>query len=252
VGGRVPTSQKGWDSLFEELKKPIGGKPLLEEDLENLWALSRDAKARASEREQDMGFLSSEIARVTKIINNMRSLSRVGGERRPVDIHVSIDHTALTLGDFLFKRGVSLTKEFGEGSRNEYTVVGGRDELIQVFTNLIRNVAQAIHAAEPRAGEIRIAVKRVGDRVEIRISDNGTGIKQEHLGRIFEASFATKSLAEGTGLGLSISRRLVRAFNGDIEEEETVEGAGTTLFDLVPCGLVINFVVYEQNPSYRR
>ena len=66
--------------------------------------------------------------------------------------------------------------------------------------------------------------QRNGDRVEIRIVDNGTGIKPEHLPRIFEPDFTTKSVDEGTGLGLSISRRLVRAFGGDLEVEQTVDG----------------------------
>jgi two-component system NtrC family sensor kinase len=234
LGWKKAYDEKGWAGLEGELKKPAGDRTLLEEDLENLSALSRDARARAGEREKDMGFLMAEVARVTKIINNMRSLSRVGGERRPLDVHLPIDHTAATLADFLSKRGVTLTKHFSESPRSDFTVVGDRDELVQVFTNLIRNSTQAIHEADRREGEIRISTRRNGDRIEIRISDNGTGIKAEHLGKIFEPSFTTKSLAEGTGLGLSISRRLVRAFNGDIEVEETVEGKGTTFLIWFP------------------
>ncbi len=236
VGGwKKAYDEKGWAGLEAELKKPASGKTLLEEDLENLSSLSRDAKSRASERERDMGFLAAEIGRVTKIINNMRSLSRVGGERRPLDVHVPIESTAVTLSDFLAKRNVTFIQDFGSSARNEYMVVGDRDELVQVFTNLIRNSAQAIQAAERRAGEIRVSTRRNGPRVEVRITDNGTGIRKEHLGKVFEASFTTKSLAEGTGLGLSISRRLVRAFNGDIEIEESVEGKGTTFLIWLPA-----------------
>ena len=112
--------------------------------------------------------------------------------------------------------------------------IADKDELVQVFSNVLRNALHAVDAAKRRAPVIRIATQRKGDRVEVRIIDNGTGIKPEHLSRIFEPDFTTKSVEEGTGLGLSISRRLVRAFGGDLDVEQTIEGEGTTFLIWFP------------------
>lgn len=223
-------AQGGWEALEAELRKPAegGGKTLLEEDFENLGAISDDLEKRHSERKETIEFFAKEITRITRIVNNMRALSRVGGERRPLDVHLPIEDTALTLGDLFAKRNVTLVKDYSAESRDLFTVVADKDELVQVFSNVLRNALHAVDAAKRRAPVIRVATQRKGDRVEVRISDNGTGIKPEHLSRIFEPDFTTKSVEEGTGLGLSISRRLVRAFGGDLDVEQTIEGEGTT------------------------
>jgi signal transduction histidine kinase len=235
IGGWSKTYETGgWPALEEELKKPAEGGTLLEEDLRNMTSVIKELGECLGERLTDMDFLSKEITRITRIINNMRALSRVGGERRPMDVHVPIEDTAMTLGDLFEKRKVTLVKDFSADSRDLFTVVGDRDELVQVFSNLIRNGLYAIDAAKRRAGAMKIATRRNGDRVEIRISDNGTGIAPSNMARIFEPTFTTKSVEEGTGLGLSISRRLVRAFNGDIEVESSVEGDGTTFLIWFP------------------
>ncbi|MCM2321877.1 MAG: ATP-binding protein [Oligoflexia bacterium] len=231
----------GWKGLEAELLKPVEGssRPLAEEDLENLTGISAALAKGRSERTADLEFLAREMARVTRIVNGMRTLSRVGGERKPMDVHASLEDTQVALADAFAKRGVALVKEYGAEAREQYTVIGDRDELVQVFSNLLRNALQAVSAADRRAGEIRIATRRAarpeGARIEVRIIDNGTGIAPENLSRIFEPDFTTKTLEEGTGLGLSISRRLVRAFGGDIEVEKTEEGAGTTFVVWLPA-----------------
>ena len=168
--------------------------------MQNLHAIAVDMGKRSAEKSEDIEFFAKEITRVTRIINSMRSLSRVGGERRPLDIHGPIDDTALTLGDLFAKRKVVLIKDYGAEARELYTVVGDKDEMVQVFSNLLRNALHAVDAAKRRAPAIRVATSRKGDRVDVRVSDNGSGIKPEHLERIFEPTFTTKSVEEGTGL----------------------------------------------------
>ncbi len=226
-----------WPQLERELRKVVeGGKPLLEEDLENLTDITRELSERHKSRSEDMEFLAGEIVRVTRIINNMRALSRVGGERKPLDVHRPIDDTCVTLSDLFQKRSVTLIKDYSADDRALYSIIGDKDELVQVFSNILRNALHAVAAAKRRAPEIRVTTRRNGDRVEVRIIDNGTGIKPEHLPRVFEPDFTTKSVDEGTGLGLSISRRLVRAFNGDLEVERSVPGEGTTFLVWFPIG----------------
>jgi signal transduction histidine kinase len=237
IGGwKKAYAEGGWQKLETELKKPAqGGKSLIEEDLENLQAIANDEAKAVGENRENLDFLNKEIVRVTRIVNNMRALSRVGGERKPLDVHGPIEDTIITLTDLMEKRKVTLIREYSPETRSQFTVIADKDELVQVFSNLIRNSLHAIDSANRRAGTVRISTLRNDDRVEVRISDNGTGISPSNLGRMFEPRFTTKSVEEGTGLGLSISRRLVRAFGGDIEIETSREGEGSTFLVWFPA-----------------
>ncbi len=228
----------GLEALQKEFQKKSEtetGKSMFDEDLTNLESISLDVHRRLLERNKDMDFLSEQMSRITRILNGMRSLSRVGGERRPVEIHTPLEATLLSLHDIIEKRKVSLVKEFGQEAGVQYVVEGDKDELVQVFSNLIRNALYAINDAKRRAGVVKISTVKNNSRIEIRIADNGTGIEKENIPRVFEPDFTTKSVEEGTGLGLSISRRLVRAFGGDIEIESTEIGKGTTFLIWLPA-----------------
>ena len=100
--------------------------------------------------------------------------------------------------------------------------------LRQVLLNLAINACQAM----PDGGTLRIACADAPrGRVEIRVSDTGVGISQEHLAKIFDLYFTTKD--DGTGLGLSMVYRIVQMHDGEIDVEST-PGRGTTFTVLLP------------------
>jgi len=99
-------------------------------------------------------------------------------------------------------------------------------ELNQVWANLIDNALDAI----PQSGRVEVLANREGERVAVRIIDNGTGIPAEIRERIFDPFFTTKPVGHGTGLGLDIVRRLVRHNEGDISVESQ---PGRTEFRIV-------------------
>ncbi|HEX6243510.1 MAG TPA: ATP-binding protein [Polyangiales bacterium] len=103
-------------------------------------------------------------------------------------------------------------------------ILGVPGQLQQVLVNLITN---ACHAMPEGAGKLEMEARgsEEGD-VELRVSDNGSGISPDHLGRIFEPFFSTKGEGHGTGLGLSIVRNIVELHNGSIEVESEL-GNGT-------------------------
>ena len=98
-------------------------------------------------------------------------------------------------------------------------------DLFQIVLNLVHN---AIQAVDPESGEVRVESSRVGDRVELRVADNGCGISREDLPRIFDPFFTTKPPGSGTGLGLSIVQELVHAQQGTVGVESE-QGRGTTI-----------------------
>jgi signal transduction histidine kinase len=119
-----------------------------------------------------------------------------------------------------------------EGERNRVAVEislgagplvieGDRFALGRVFRNLVTN---AIQATEP-GGQVTIATARDGDRIEIKVTDTGSGIPADRLSAIFEDFVTTKR--RGLGLGLAISKRIVEQLDGTIAVESAV-GRGTS------------------------
>jgi len=102
--------------------------------------------------------------------------------------------------------------------------------LINLFTN-------AFYALQQRQGqrpagaayrpELTVSTQAVGDGVEIRIRDNGTGMSAAVQAKIFQPFFTTKPLGEGTGLGLSLSHDIVTTGHGGTLRVESTEGQGT-------------------------
>ena len=76
--------------------------------------------------------------------------------------------------------------------------------------------------------------KKENDKIEIKVKDNGNGIPQKVLDKIFQPFFTTKPTGQGTGLGLSLSYDIIKAHGGEIKVE-TKEGEGTTFSILLPA-----------------
>lgn len=104
-----------------------------------------------------------------------------------------------------------------------------KSQIEEVISNLISNAIQAI----PQKGEINIQTITKDDTVKIEISDNGHGIKNENLLKIFQPFFSSKEYGKGTGLGLSIAKRIIKEHNGKISAESKI-GKGTTFTITLP------------------
>lgn len=92
-------------------------------------------------------------------------------------------------------------------------VVADEGRLAQVLLNLLLNAGDAMGGR----GRVRIDACRQGQRVQVRVSDEGTGIPPEHLTHVFDPFFTTKAPGTGTGLGLAVSHRLMETMGGQIE-----------------------------------
>jgi len=109
-------------------------------------------------------------------------------------------------------------------------LVSDRGKLQQIFLNLINNAFQAVNDG----GRIDIAAKTVdAERVAVSVSDNGCGISEENLQKIFDPFFSTKKGSGGTGLGLSITHGLVQRLGGQIAVASEI-GKGTTFTVTLP------------------
>ena len=104
-----------------------------------------------------------------------------------------------------------------------------KDQMIRVFNNLIKNGLQAVD--EDQSAEINLKVKRSGSRINIEISDNGTGIPEDLKSKIFVPYFTTKGT--GTGLGLAMVKQIIEIHHGSITYESSEKG--TTFFIDLPA-----------------
>ena len=175
--------------------------------------------------------------RADAIVKNMLLHSREGsGEHRPVDINALVEES-LNLayhGARAEKQGFTITLE-----RSLDPAAGAADVFPQDITRALLNlILNGFYAATKRKAEanggdyepiLTAATKNLGDRVEIRIRDNGTGIPPEVKEKIFNPFFTTKPAGEGTGLGLSISHDIIVKQHGGSIEVDTQPGQFTEI-----------------------
>jgi signal transduction histidine kinase len=109
-------------------------------------------------------------------------------------------------------------------------------EINLAVLNLVVNAAEAIRDRGGTPGKITVRTRRVGDEVEIAISDTGTGIPAAIHDKIYDPFFTTKEVGRGTGQGLAITRSIVVDKHGGSLRFDTQTGAGTTFFVRIPVG----------------
>jgi len=179
--------------------------------------------------------------RADSIVKNMLLHSREGsGEHRPVEINAIIDES-LNLayhGARAEKPGFNITLE-----RDFDLAVGVADiypqEITRVLLNLISNGFYAATQRGRAAGNgfepsLKAVTRNLGDRVEVRIRDNGAGIPPDIREKIFNPFFTTKPAGEGTGLGLSMSHDIVVKQHGGTIEVVTEPGSFTEFIITLP------------------
>lgn len=141
-----------------------------------------------------------------------------------------------------FPRTITLTEEIDE---HLYDIIGNGTEIYQVLLNLCVNAKEAFN----EKGNIKISAKnisidenniaflpilKIGNYVKFSVKDNGAGIEEQHLTKIFDPYFSTKSKDTGSGLGLYVSYGIIKAHNGIIDVTSK-PGAGTTFDVYIPA-----------------
>ena len=180
--------------------------------------------------------------RADAIVKNMLLHSRHGsGEHRPVDINAVVEES-LNLayhGARAEKQGFNITLQ-----RSFDPAAGEVDLFPQEITRVLLNLmSNGFYAAAKRKAEVKgggyeptlaVATKNLGDSIEIRIRDNGTGVSPEVKEKMFDPFFTTKPAGEGTGLGLSLSYDIIVKQHGGSIEVETEPGEYTEFRIILP------------------
>jgi signal transduction histidine kinase len=206
--------------------------------------------ADAAATRADLEFLGAELPaairqaiegteRIAEIVRGVKAFSHsAGGATTASDLNQQLE-AAITVSRNEWTYVADVVRDFDSALPLVRCRVG---EINQVFLNIIVNAAQAIAAAqegarlaggEPRKGLIRISSRHDGGWVEVRITDNGSGIPEETRPRIFDPFFTTRAVGRGTGQGLAIAHGVIEKHGGRIDFE-TELGIGTTFVLRLP------------------
>ncbi len=208
---RVDTIRRDFvGNVSHELKTPVGALTLLAEAVDEA-AEDPEAVRRFA------GRMQMESERLTRLVQQIIELSRLQGDEL---IH---EPTALDIGALVTTavdriqtdaeaRGITLATRVGP----DLDVLGSPDQILVALSNLVENAV----TYSPDGGRVAVMADRSGDRVTITVSDQGIGIPQRELDRIFERFYrvdpARSRATGGTGLGLSIAKHVAASHGGEI------------------------------------
>jgi signal transduction histidine kinase len=170
--------------------------------------------------------LKAEVARINTRITEFLKYTRPASlDLRPLDLRETL-RDALSMVEMQAAESGVETRFEENGAVP--AVVGDRESLRSLFTNLIIN---GMHAMEGRGGRLTVSLSAADGRARVRVSDTGAGIDADHLPKIFEPYFSTKET--GTGLGLAIVKKAVDEHDGSVRVESK-PGEGTTFTVEIP------------------
>ncbi len=206
--------------IAHELNNPLYG-------IMNTLELLKSEVSPQSKRRKILEMALSETVRLSDLLRKMLSFSKPDQEQRqPVDINTVIDEILLLHEKQLRENDIHIVSTYADGLGQ---VNASKDQLRQVFLNIVANARDAM----PNGGTLTVTTCGDGRNVVIEITDTGTGIKEEHLGKIFDSFFTTKGEVKGVGLGLSVCYGFIKDHGGDIVVRSE-EGTGTAFIITLP------------------
>ena len=206
--------------IAHELNNPLYG-------IMNTLELLKTEVSPQSKRRKILEMALSETVRLSDLLRKMLSFSKPDQEQRqPVDINTVIDEILLLHEKQLRENDIHIATTFAEGLSR---VNASKDQLRQVFLNMVANARDAM----ADGGTLTVTTSSDGENVIIEVTDTGTGIKEEHIDKIFDSFFTTKGEVKGVGLGLSVCYGFIKDHGGDIVVKSDV-GTGTTFVITLP------------------
>jgi signal transduction histidine kinase len=204
--------------LAHEIRNPLGS-------IRGTAEILRDDYRPGDPKHEFIGIQIKETERLNHVVEDFLRMAR----QQPVELNdCSIREELETIVTLVAKdaqdRGISLRLKSNE---KQAIIRGDGEKLRQAFLNIVINALQAT----PSGGSVSILLNRAGSGFEISFHDNGSGIAQDNLQRIFEPFYTTKQ--DGTGLGMAVTRKIIEGHGGTLDIESEV-GQGTTVSIRLP------------------
>jgi signal transduction histidine kinase len=186
------------------------------------------------EGREKLAIIESQVRVMSQAIRNALDQTRTPSlERRPVAVTPLVEETLALLDPVLRAKGITVTRELADAPA---TIAADPRGLQQILLNVLTNAVDALDVG----GRITVRAESGSDNggppgLLLRISDNGKGIADEDIARVFQPFFTTKGVGRGTGLGLTISQDIARAHNGSVRVQSR-RGEGTTVEIAIGAG----------------
>jgi two-component system sensor histidine kinase ChvG len=191
-----------------------------------------ETAARLTDPEQQkklMGIVLDDVQRLDRLITDISDASRLDSELSRAELgELALDRLLAALVEVhrTARGGADCNLTFEIGTAGPFQVLGVESRLVQVFRNLLTNA----FSFSPPGGTVAVCIRRDDDWVMVTVEDEGPGIPDSSLVRIFERFYSERPENEqfGThsGLGLSISRQIVEAHGGHIRAENRRDASG--------------------------
>ncbi|CAN5413193.1 hypothetical protein BH10BAC2_BH10BAC2_42330 [soil metagenome] len=202
---------------------------------------NEEAIAIANDIKENEEKISHHGKRAEAIVKGMLQHSQAStGKKEPTNINALCDeYLRLAYLGFRAKDkdfSVALKTDFDENIDNINIIP---QDVGRVLLNLYNNAFYAVNEKKKQNGDhyepiVSVFTKKSNTKVEISVKDNGNGIPQKVLDKIFQPFFTTKPTGQGTGLGLSLSYDIIKAHGGEIKVESK-EGEGTNFIIILPA-----------------
>ena len=203
-------------SIAHELRNPLAS-------IKSSFEMLREGHLPSETRQRLMEIAINEMDRLNKIVTDFLTYSN---PKPPEHGRFNISR----LVDELFEMQMTINEgiQFQKEIEEDITIVADQQKIRQLMWNLLLN---AIDAVSGKEGRIYVSLKKTNAGVEIRVRDNGRGIKKEDMDKIFYPFYSTKE--KGTGLGLAIAYRIVEEHGGRIDVNSE-EGSGAEFVITIP------------------
>ncbi len=215
-------------NVGHELKTPVGAMSLLAEALQ-------DASEDPAAVRRFAGRVQHEAERLARLVQELIDLSRLqGADPLPAPEPVAVDRVVAEAVDrtrtLAAARGIALVV----GGESGLAVSGSESQLVTALANLLDNAV----AYSPDRTRVAVAVRRCQDGIEVSVTDQGIGIGEKDLERVFERFYradpARSRATGGTGLGLAIVKHVATNHGGEVDVW-SVEGSGSTFTLRLPA-----------------
>jgi signal transduction histidine kinase len=194
----------------------------------NAQLLRREIPADEVDMLDSLKLIELAGTRAAQVVRNLLGIARKEKyEFLPVDLNETLRNSISLVQHELIGKPIEVQLNLQDGMPE---IIASQDQLQGVWINLILN---AIDALDKENGIITISSNFTGSNYQIAVQDNGKGIAQEHIARVFEPFYTTKSAGRGTGLGLSVCMRAINHHNGTIQVDSEL-GNWTRFTVIIP------------------
>lgn len=218
--------------LIEELRSPLTPKGGIEEE------------ELLSDLSQNLEKINHHGKRAASIVRGMLQHSRTStGQKENTDLNALADEFLRLSYHGLRAKDKTFNADFKADLQADLpNIQAVPQDIGRVFLNLINNAFYACNErSKKEIGKLEVykpmvvvSTKVIGEIIEIRVIDNGLGISEENMEKIFQPFFTTKPTGKGTGLGLSLAYDIITKGHGGTMEVESLEGEGATFVIKMP------------------